>query len=351
MNQEQTGKISHSFFKNFVQDKFGKRRDEVQVNPKFGVDVAVVNLANGQAMAMASDPLSLIPSLGLRESAWLSVQLATNDISTTGFSPMYGQFVLNLPANFPQKDFQTYWDYIHQFCEKIGIAITGGHTGFIEGQNSTIAGGATLMTIAPYDQLLTSQYAQSGDAILVTKSSGISSAAILAMSFPETVKNKTGTENYHQACESFYDLSVLKDGLIATADKNNQDVTAMHDVTEGGVLGAIYELAVASNKGVLIDKDKLPIAEVQRQVCEVFSLDPLTCTGAGAMIISCKQDAVEKVIERLQKHHIPCVEVGAITDKSQGIKIKKENTIMDLRYSEKDPYWEAFFKALKLGWT
>src|SRR5680860_1549854 len=141
---EQTGKISHQFFKQFFQDKCGKKRQEVTVGPQFGVDVSVINLPYGQAMAMASDPLSLIPSLGLSESAWLSVNLVANDIATTGFPPMYGQFVLNLPAEFSQKDFQIYWDYFHQYCSELGIAITGGHTGFIEGQNSTIAGGGTL---------------------------------------------------------------------------------------------------------------------------------------------------------------------------------------------------------------
>ena len=101
--KEQTGKASLSFFKQFVQEKCGKHRPEVVVGPQFGVDVAIIDLPNGQAMALASDPLSLIPSLGLKESAWLSVHLMVNDIATTGFSPMYGQFVLNLPSNFHKR--------------------------------------------------------------------------------------------------------------------------------------------------------------------------------------------------------------------------------------------------------
>src|SRR5690606_17213236 len=105
---------------------------------------------------LTSDPLSLIPSLGLRESAWLSVQLMANDMATTGFAPMYGQFVLNLPATFSKPDFEAYWQHIHTFCTDIGIAVTGGHTGFIEGQNSTIAGGGTFITIAPKDKVLLS---------------------------------------------------------------------------------------------------------------------------------------------------------------------------------------------------
>ncbi len=348
--KEQSGKIEHAFFKEFIQNKCGKKRQEVSVGPQFGVDVSIIDLPNNQAMAMASDPLSLIPSLGLRESAWLSVHLTANDLATTGFPPMYAQFVLNLPAHFSQNDFQAYWDYIHQFCSESGIAITGGHTGFIEGQNSTISGGATFVTIAPQNQLLTSKLAEPGDAILVTKSCAISSVAILAKSFPETVKNKAGFEHYHNACESFYDISVLKDAMTASEEKKNKQVSAMHDVTEGGVLGAIYEMAVASNNGALIYSDKLPINETQLRICEVFSLAPFYSTGAGSMILTCKKEAVQKVIRRLEATNIPCTQVGEMTSQSKGIKLSEHGQESDLIYPEKDPYWEAFFSALKSGW-
>lgn len=350
MMNEQTGKITRPFFKQFLDEKCGEKRPEVTVGPEFGVDVCIINLPNGQAMAMASDPLSLIPTLGLRESAWLSVHLAANDIATTGFAPLYAQLVLNLPSQFSQKEFQIYWDYIHQFSLEAGIAITGGHTGFIEGQNSTIAGAGTFVTIAKQDQLLTSKFAEPGNAILITKSCAISSTAILAKSFPDTVRNKTGIENYHNARESFYDISVLKDALTAVDGEKQNEVTAMHDVTEGGVLGAIYEMAIASDNGAIIYNDKLPIGETQSLICDVFSLDPRYCIGAGAMIITCKKDAASTIIIQLNENNIPCTEVGMITETSHGIKLEEHGKLSDLTYSEKDPYWEAFFYALKSGW-
>ena len=348
--KEQTGKITASDFRRFLQDKCGKERQEVSVGPQFGVDVSVVDLPNGQAMAMASDPLSLIPTLGLKESAWLSVQLTANDIATTGFAPLYGQFVLNLPAHFPQRDFQVYWDNIHQFCSTLGVSITGGHTGFVEGQNSTIVGGATFITIAQKDQFLISKLASPGDIILVTKCCALSSSAILAKSFPQTVKNKAGIENFQNACASFYDISVMKDALTAVQDTTEKSVTAMHDVTEGGVLGAIYEMAVASGNGALIDNYKLPIEDTQAKVCEIFSIDPRYSIGAGAMVMTCKKEAVPKILSQFKENSIPCTEVGEITNKNEGIKLLKNGRLSDLIYQEKDPYWEAFFTAIKSNW-
>lgn len=346
---ETLGKINHSQFEDFLKQRCGKERDEVHVGPEFGVDVSIVNLHGGKTMALTSDPLSLIPSLGLEESAWLSVHLMANDMATTGFAPMFAQFVLNLPAHLSKNDFEIYWNYIHQFCKNIGVSITGGHTGFIEGQNSTIAGGGTFISIAPKEEILVSKYAKPEDAILVTKTSALSSTAILAMSFPETVKNKVGKEFYYSASASFYETSSLKDALTAVGI-NNSGVTAMHDVTEGGVLGAIYELAIASGNGAKIFNEKLSIGEVQSAICNLFSLDPRYCIGAGSMIITCKKEKVSEIVSRLEANHIPCTEVGVIIEKSNGIKLIENEKAQDLMYFDEDPYWKAFFNAYKNGW-
>ncbi len=348
---DKLGKIDHHLFEQFISTKCGKHRPEVIAGPQFGVDVSVVDLPGEMAMALTSDPLSLVPTLGLEESAWLSVQLMANDMATTGYAPMYGQFVLNLPSTFPKADFKIYWDYIHQFCSRIGIAITGGHTGFIEGQNSTIAGGGTFITIAPKNKILVSKSASMGDAILVTKTCAISSAAILAMSFPETIKNRLGAETYHRACSTFYQTSSLEDALAAVGkNKEHNDITAMHDVTEGGVMGAIYELAIASGNGAMIYNDQLPLGQLQKEVCALFSLDPCHCIGAGSMIITCKKQAVAEVIQRLGAEDIACVEVGELVEKKSGIKLVEQNAASEVAYTEDDPYWAAFFKAFKSGW-
>lgn len=348
---EQLGKINRSFFEDTVFQHSGKKRREILAGPMFGVDVALVSLPNGLAMAMTSDPLSLIPSLGLEESAWLSVHLMANDMATTGSAPQYGQFVLNLPSTFSKHDFKTYWQYIDRFCKEIDVAITGGHTGFIEGQNSTIAGGGTFTTVAEEKAFRLSCYAQEGDVLLVTKECALSSSAILALSFPETVRNRIGKDRHEQACEAFYQTSSLKDALTAVAeDEEHKQVSAMHDVTEGGVLGAVYEMAVAAGLGVVIDDDNLPVRGVSGDVCQIFDLDPRYCVGAGAMLIACKAEAKSNVISKLTSQAIACTEIGVFTQPSQGMKIKKESVETKLEYQPVDPYWHAFLQAYKKGW-
>lgn len=343
------GKIQQDFFSGAILPYCGRPRKEVRTGAAYGVDVAVVQLPGGLAMALTSDPLTLIPSLGLRESAWLSVHISANDMATTGHAPQYAQFVLNLPETLSAADFKTYWQHIHELCNETGIAITGGHTGQVYGQHSTVAGAVTMVTVAEEHSILTSNLAKAGNRILVTKQYALTASAILAMSFPETVTQKAGKETCDKAIASFYHTSSLPDARVAV--EKREQVTAMHDVTEGGVLGAIYEMAIASGCGVAVQENKMPASEVQDAVCSVFHIDPLYVVGAGAMIIAVEEAAEKEVLNRLQQNNIPAVCVGHFTDAAKGLHLTDKTGISKpLMHPGTDAYWKAFYQAFAQGW-
>jgi hydrogenase expression/formation protein HypE len=345
------GKIDEQLFNHSIFKKLGHKRDEVITGPAFGVDVSVVDLLDGRAMTMTSDPLSLIPSLGLKESAWLSVHLMANDMATTGFAPQYAQLVLNLPPDLSESDLQTYWDYIHAFCKDIGVAITGGHTCAIQGQQSTIAGGGTMVSIVPAKEILVSTNAKRGNVLLMTKEAGIVSMAILARNFPETVKSAIGEELYNEAHGLFYQTSCLKEALTITAlGQNNRKVWAMHDITEGGVIGAVFEMATASGNGAEIKTEKIPVGKAQEAIGTLFGIDPRHCIGAGSLLIAVDPDFVDEVVAALAKGNIPCTEIGILTEKERGVGLVGNGSMEVLGQQPKDPYWDAFFNALNKGW-
>jgi hydrogenase expression/formation protein HypE len=310
-----------------------------------------VSLGNGQALLMTSDPLSLIPSLGLRESAWLSVQLMANDMATSGFAPQFVQFTLNLPPNLSVADFEQYWRYIHEFCTRLGIAITGGHTGRFEGQNSTVCGGGTMVTVAPAEQVITSKGASPGDLLVMTKTAALISTAILALSFPRTIRRELGIGVAEEVSGLFYESSAVEAGLLAgEINQHMSAVTAMHDVTEGGVLGAAFELAAASKTGVEIYRDRIPVTDSQRSVCDLFEIDPFYCVGAGSMLIAVKPDKAESVVKRLETNKIKATTIGRMTEEGSGLSTITSTSREQLVHPGKDPYWEAFQTAIRNGW-
>ena len=341
------GKFNHAQLQETVLGNTGAARDTVTQGAAFGVDVSVISTGNGQAIALTSDPLSYLPTLGLQESAWLSVHLMANDMATTGFAPMYAQMVLNLNENLSSAEVAGYWQYIHEYCKRIGVSITGGHTGLVYNQSTTIAGGGTMMLTAPLERILTSAMAKAGDAIVVTGYCAMSASAILALSFPSHVKNAIGNEAWRTASDMFYQTSSLKAALIA-AEPHNGDypVHAMHDVTEGGVMGAIAEMAIASGLGVIVDDNRLPHHPVTDAVCKLFDIDPRFVVGAGATIIAVAPEYAGILTERLRATGTSAVTIGSFTSEMHHQWLYNGAT-NELPYYDTDPYWAAFANALK----
>lgn len=348
-----SGKVHMDLFNQLIYPYHGAPDNNLIAGPEYGVDVALVQLPGNYAMALTSDPLSWIPTLGLQESAWLSVHLMANDIATTSQAPQFAQLVLNLPESCTTSEFEAYWMHIHNYCKEIGVTITGGHTGKAAGMQSTLAGGGTMITVAKTDDLLLSKFAQPGDFIVVTKEAAQIASSILALSFPDLVRSKCGQQNWRQAADLFYETSSLQAGLCAAAENAKhatKSVTAMHDVTEGGILGAIYEMATASGCGAFLHEDQLPVGPAQQAVCSLFGIDPHCCVGAGSMIMAVKPGREEELLTALQQNNIKATLVGQFTDKSEGIRMQQKDEVVSLTQPGADPYWNAFFQALKNGW-
>lgn len=342
------GKIDRGNLDNLIQNKLGKASDKVIQKPAFGVDTGIVKTNKNQSLIVASDPASFIPALGIKESAWLTVILSANDIATSGCLPEYAQFVLNLSHNITAKELTEYWAYIHQFCADIGIAITGGHTGFDDIGSSTLAGGVTMFSLADQDKVKSASFAQPDQALILTKSAALSSSAILAKSFPTHTKKHMGKEAYQRLANSFYQTSILPEvKALKKHPEILQEISAMHDVTEGGCLGAVYELCKASNLGVHIDAEKIIIGKDQEKICALFGINPLRSTGAGSLLMACSKNATSAILEIMENNNIAAALIGQTQLQKNGKNIVDKTEEKELTYWEKDPYWDAFFKAVE----
>lgn len=342
------GKIDRATLQQLFAGKTGAYRKEVLSGPSFGVDTSLINLGEGKGLAIASDPLSFIPSLGMKASAWLSVHLMANDIGTTGYLPEYAQFVLNLPDYISDGDLKTYWQYIHLYCQEIDVAITGGHTGFDNIGPSTISGGGTMFAKVDLSNVKSSAYAKPDQSIIMTKSAALSSSAILAMSFPQYTQQKLGEDLHQELTSSFYKTSVLDE--IRALNKREDlmsGISALHDVTEGGVLGAIYEMCEASKVGADIYADKIKVGKAQKEICQLFDIDPLRSIGAGSLLIVSDTMASQKIAAHLLSNGIEANVIGKTTVRSHGIRLNDKENVTNLEYQDEDPYWEAFFNAME----
>jgi hydrogenase maturation factor len=346
------GKVSREYLRKVIYGSLGSKRNEVLLGPQFGVDNAVVRIRKGQVLVATTDPLSFIPELGARDSAWLSVNLLASDLATCGFPPQYGVFDFNLPPTMKNSDFASYWRSFHQECSKLGLAIVGGHTGRYEGCGYTIIGGGVLFAIGSEGKYLASTMAESGDDIILTKGAAVETTAILTRVFPRTVKKVLGPKLFERARSYLRSVSTVKEALIAVSvGIHREGVTAMHDATEGGVMAAVLELATASRLGVELDLDSIPLSQETDEVCRLFRIDPLTSLSEGSLIIACKPEKTSRLLNKLRLERIESEVIGRLTKGTRLAYATDRRGRQKLRYPKSDPYWKAYWSAIRKGWN
>lgn len=345
------GKFPLDLIEKIVYPKLGAKRAEVLVGPGHGRDNAIVRLGCNQVLVTTADPLSVIPALGLKDSAFISVHLLASDIVTCGFPPQFFIANLNLPPQMKNEEFEEYWSCINVECEKLGVAIIGGHTGRYVGSDYTVIGGGVMMAVAPENEYIASNMSKPGDIIMMTKGVAIATTAILSRVFPETIEKTFGASFLKRAKQYLQKFSVVDDALAAASvGLRNNGVTAMHDVTEGGLLGALYELSEASNIGLEVDLSAVVVTQEAKQLCELFKVSPYSTLSEGTLLLTVKPEKASAVQQALNLKGIKNAIIGKVTDTKQGKWVKGEGKRKPLEKPTADPYWAAYWKALREGW-
>jgi len=110
----------------------------------------------------------------------------------------------------------------------------------------------------------------------------------------------------------------------------------MHDPTEGGLATGLYEIARASQVGMLIYAQKIPILPESKILCQEFGLNPLGTITSGTLLLTTKTENSKKILKTYKTKGIKASLIGKVKDKTCGIKIEVDGKITNLKYSEKD---------------
>ena len=344
------GKVSSEIFEEVILPRLGRKRPEILVGPRHGVDVGVVDLGNGQVMVATTDPIFVVPPYGWERSGWFAVHILASDAATSGIPPAYITMDLNLPLSITRDDFEALWTVMHRECDRIGMSVITGHTGRYEGCEYPMIGGATVIGIGPKDRYVTPNMAREGDSVILTKGAAIEAAGLFAVTFPQRVAERYGESVAREAEEIFWQMSVVEDALTAVSvGVRENGVTSMHDATECGVWGGLCEVAQASGVGMTIDKEKIILQDAVEKVCDLFGIDPYSSISEGTLIITCRPHKAKEVMRRLRDKRIPASMVGEIVDARHGMRVFENGKSKELTHPKVDPFWSAFGKAASEG--
>jgi len=336
----QIGKVDRATFDELIFPRLGKKDKTVLIGPQHGVDAAAIELPDGSVMVLAEDPTFGMPVL-MPHFGWAIVHICASDVAVLGVKPRYMTICLMLPPGTEDKVLENIWKEIHQECQKLEITIVGGHTGVYPGIAYPLNGGCTMIGLGKKDQLTPASNARVGDRVILTKGPAIEAAGILALQAEKTLTKKFGKALTEKAKGYFFDMTVVKDALIAAPYAH-----AMHDATEGGLINCVYEIVAASGTGVTLFEEKIFIPEEIKAICDHFNIDPLISISEGTLVITATPENTPRLLSDLKQNGIPAWEIGEVTVKDR-VFIRSDGKREELTPVSVDPFWEAYFSTLE----
>ncbi|SUZ95402.1 uncharacterized protein METZ01_LOCUS48256, partial [marine metagenome] len=287
---------------------------QVVLGPGMGEDASVLDLGGDTLLLAKSDPITFATD----RIGWYAVQVNANDIACTGGIPRWFLATLLVPERFTEDQAEELFTQVLDACNSLGVALVGGHSEVTYGIDRPIVSGTMLGEVAR-DRLVKTGGAQEGDSIVVTKGIAIEGTALLALERVEDLR-KAGVSDDTIALSADLlhstGISIIEDARIACT---TAQIHSMHDVTEGGLITGLREVAAASGLGLAIEEGSVPVLAPTLEICQALDLDPLGLLASGALIITLPSNDVPSLLNNLEKTGIDGWEIGMMMAPEEGL--------------------------------
>lgn len=283
------GKLNWDDLKDIIDSSRGVKRDDVRVRSGIGEDCSVVNFGDYECV-VSTDPITGAEVNGGK----LAVHINCNDIASCGVEPIGILVTILAPEDTSLDDIKKIMNEISEETKKLNVEILGGHTEVTRAVNKIVIS-CTVIGKGRKGKAIATSGAKEGDDIVVTKLLCLEGTSIVVNDYISKVKDILTEDEISEAKDYINDISVVKEGIIS----GEFGVNSMHDITEGGVLGALWEVAEASNLGFKVYEEKMPISDITKKICSKYCIDPLRFISSGSMLITTTNgDELTKILEK-----------------------------------------------------
>lgn len=297
------GKLNFDDLRNIILNNKSIKRNEVIVRNDVGEDCSIIDFGENEAI-FSTDPITGAD----KNIGKLAVHVNCNDIASAGGEPIGMLITILAPTTSSLDEINNVMKEINEEAKKINVEIIGGHTEVTSAVNKMVIS-VTVIGKNPRGRSIKTAGAVVGDDIVVTKTMGLEGTCILINDHEDRVNKILSKEEIDIGKELINELSVLNEGRIA----GKLGVNSMHDITEGGLLGAIFEVSTAADKGFEIYKEKVPVLDITRKICNEFDIDYLKLISSGSMLITTSKGT--ELVKELEDSKIKATIIGKITEK------------------------------------
>lgn len=326
------GKIPADMLEKLIIGPINKnrhKRADVLIRPKTGEDCAAIEFKN-ELCIVSTDPITGAD----RNAGYLAVHINCNDVASSGGEPVGILLTLLLPPESTEEELAEIVAGAYEAAAETGIEIIGGHSEVTAAVNKPVVS-AAIIGKTTGRSFISSGGAVPGQSVIMTKWAGLEGTAIIAADYEDRLAESIPEEKIKAAKEMKGFLSVLPEAKIAV----KCGATAMHDVTEGGILGAVWEVSECSGTGVEIYLDKIPVKDVTKEICACAGIDPYRLISSGSMIMTAADG--DKVVSELINAGIEASVIGRVTENT-GRFIVDGSARIQLEEPGKDELYNAF---------
>lgn len=312
----EVGKLSNEELDQLILSKIKTKREEVVKGSSIGEDTAVLDLKRDYAV-LSSDPITgAVDNLGK-----LAIDISVNDVSTKSADAVGVLLTLLLPLYTTSEEIEKIMHDAQEAAEKVDLDIIGGHTEITEAVTKPVMISTVIGRVAP-SSMPDVKRIEVGYTVAMTKYAGLEGTAILCHDYFEKLKTLGVNERALASGRDLVEeLSVQKEGKTASAYR----IGYMHDVTEGGIEGAIWEASQSIGWGMRLDKGAIPVHEATRAIADAVDIDIYRLISSGSMLIVIHPEDFEKMKRELDEQGILFTKIGEVTDGKDAVFKKGEN--------------------------
>lgn len=300
-----TGKLPEHTFKRSVMNPIQYRSKDITFRTGVGHDGAVIG---DMVTSMATTAFYYMGN------EIYALNNAVNNVIAAGGAPYGVSVALLLPEHSEEAVLRRITDSICKKAAEYKIEIMAGHTELVP----TVV--KPTITITAYGRKLWEnkhKQVRQGMDIVMTKWTGLYGGAILARLRKEDLKTRY-SDSYIKTAEEYIKCTSLMPELAVLrriAAQNPDRIFAAHDVSNGGLFGALWQILSACNCGGECYIEKIPVKQEMIEVCEYFDLNPYMMNGQGSLLLI--MDDGNDIVEAMRQAGIEANVIGNTTSSSE----------------------------------
>lgn len=302
------GNVSQTVLRRSILKQLHTTREEAVITPSVEEMCSGIEVPDGKQVLFANTTLCGDE----KDLAVFAMAHVLNDIATRGAEPVGVNLSILLPPHAYESRLKTMVEYAEQAAKEQGIQILNAKAEVSPVISKAIV---TVFGVGTADKssLSTSGMGKAGQDIVMLKWAGMEGMLRIVREKEKELEKRFVPAFMKQVKAFEGTLFSVRELQMA----REYGVSAMHQITGGGIFAALWNLAEASGLGMEVSMKEIAMKQETIEICEYFHLNPYQMTSAGSVLLL--TDDGKGLADLFRNRGIQAAVIGKMTDKNDRV--------------------------------